>query len=134
LKFTNTWLKNNSKWYNSSFNKEIRINNLNKQFTIQDESEENLINVYCESDRKDIKDWMVDTYREFGEETGDKLMRFRQIYLTLHTHEKVLYDLYFTNMKSMRDIGEILGIPLSAVFSMLTELKQKIRDKYGDIT
>ena len=131
LKFTQTWLKNNSRWRNSEFNKEMRVNNLCEQYTIADECEDNLIDVYCESDRMDIKMWMLDTYKEFGEEKGNKIMKMRQIYLTLDTHEKVLYDLYFQNMNSMRDIGEKLNIPLSAVFSMLKELKEKIRIKYG---
>ena len=131
LRFTQTWLKNNSRWRNSEFNKEMIVNNLGEQFTIKDEEEDNLLDVYCESDRMDIKMWMLDTYKEFGEERGNKIMEMRKIYLTLDTHERVLYDLYFTNMKSMREIGTDLSIPLSAVFNMITELKEKIRIKYG---
>jgi predicted DNA-binding protein YlxM (UPF0122 family) len=54
-------------------------------------------------------------------------MLMRKIYLTLDTHQRVLWDLYFSQMLSMRAIGKKLDLPLSAVYNMVVELKSEIK-------
>jgi predicted DNA-binding protein YlxM (UPF0122 family) len=54
-------------------------------------------------------------------------MLMRKIYLTLDTHQRVLWDLYFSQMLSMRAIGKRLDLPLSAVYNMVVELKSEIK-------
>ena len=39
--------------------------------------------------------------------------------------------MYFTNMLSLRKIGKRLNIPFMAVYKMLNELKEKIKQLYG---
>lgn len=128
LKFTQTWFQNNVRWTNSEYNKCNKVNDLEESYDIPDEDYTDIQTQYCEIERIDIRNWFIDIHTEFGEEKANKLIKLRQVYLTLETSDKVLYDLYFTNMKSMRDIGTQLSIPLSAVFNMITELKNKIKN------
>ena len=115
------------KWSNSDFNKLGRVNNLDENWEIEDVAEDCRLEVLAESDREDLKLWMKDLYENFGEEKAAKLMKLRQVYLKLETHEKVLYDLYFTQMLSMRDIGKKIDLNLMAVYVMVKDLKNKLR-------
>lgn len=131
LQFTQTWMKNNVKWYNSEFNKTIRTNNLPEEFEIKEEGEDEYLDVYCESDREDIRDFLLDLHRNQSEHNVNRILLVRRAYIQLPTHDKVLYDLYFTQMMSLRDISSKLDLPLSAVHNMMTELKNKIRISCG---
>lgn len=126
IKFTQTWMKNQTRWTNSDFNRLHRINNLGEEWTIPDESEDQFLELRCESDREDINLWLIDIHSHFGDEGANKLIRIREAYLRLETPEKVLYDLYFSNMNTMREISDKLDIPLTAVFKMIAELKNKL--------
>jgi hypothetical protein len=88
--------------------------------------EDHFLELKCESDREDISLWLVDIHNQFGEEGARKLIKVREIYLTLDTHERVLYDMYFTHMNTMREISDKLSIPLTSVFKMVGELKIKL--------
>ena len=127
LKFTQTWFSNNVKWRNSDFNKSIRLNSLEEEYDIPDLPEDNHIEALCEADRDDIKEFMLDLHKRFSEYDVNRIMMMRKIYLTLDTHEKVLYDMYFTQMLSMRAIGKKIDLPLSAVYNMLNDLKIKLK-------
>ena len=127
LKFTQTWFSNNVKWYNSDFNKAIKVNSVGEEYDIPDEAEDNYLEAICEADREDIKDFMLDLHKRFSEYDVTRIMLMRKIYLTLDTHEKVLYDMYFTQMLSMRAIGKKIDLPLSAVYNMISDLKIKLK-------
>ena len=129
LKFSLTWFKNNVKWSNSDFHVSITVNNLPEGWEPTDTEYNDLIELKAEMMRGDISDWMYDLHINFEQLEVDRLMRLRQIYLSLPTHDKVLYDLYFTNMLTMRAIGLKLDLPLSSVFTMVTELKLKLKSK-----
>lgn len=127
LKFTQTWFSNNVKWSNSDFNKSIKVNSFGEEYDIPEESEESFVEITCETNREDIKDFMLDLNRRFSEHDVTRIMTMRKIYLTLETHEKVLWDLYFTQMLSMRAISKKVDLPLSAVYNMISELKIKLK-------
>lgn len=129
LKFSQTWFKNNTKWSNSDFNVSITVNNLPEGWETPEKEYDDLIELKAEMMRGDISDWMYDLHTNFSQLEVDRLMKLRQIYLSLATHDKVLYDLYFSNMLTMRQIGVKLDLPLSAVFTMVSELKKKIKIK-----
>jgi hypothetical protein len=129
LKFTQTWMSNNVKWRNSDFNKSIRVNSMDEEYDIPDEAEESFIEVTCETDREDIKEFMLDLNKRFSEYDVNRIMLMRKIYLTLDTHQRVLWDLYFSQMLSMRAIGKKLDLPLSAVYNMVVELKAEIKKR-----
>jgi len=133
LRFTQTWFSNNVKWRNSDFNKAIRVNSMDEEYDIPEEAEESFIEVTCETDREDIKEFMLDLNKRFSEYDVNRIMMMRKIYLTLETHEKVLYDLYFSQMLSMRAIGKKIDLPLSAVFNMINDLKIKLKLCAGQI-
>jgi hypothetical protein len=127
IRFTQTWLKSNVRWQNSEFNKITKLNDLEENWEVPDEEQDDLLHIYCETDREDIRDWLIDIHKEWGESGSSKLIKLREIYLGLTTPDKVLWDMYYTNMSSMRDIGHKLNLPLSAVYQMITELKIKIK-------
>jgi hypothetical protein len=129
LRFTQTWFKNNVGWKNSDFNKAIRVNSIDEEYDIPDIAEESFIEVTCETDREDIKEFMLDLNRRFSEYDVNRIMLMRKIYLTLDTHQRVLWDLYFSQMLSMRAIGKKLDLPLSAVYNMVVELKAEIKKR-----
>lgn len=131
IKFMQVWFKNNVQWKNSDFNKSIRTNNLPEEWDIKEEGEDQFLDVYCESDRDDIRDFMLDLYKKHSEHDVNRILMIRRAYIQLATHDKVLYDLYFTQMMSMRDIGKKLDLPLSAIYNMITELKNKIKESCG---
>ena len=137
MRFSQTWLKNNAKWYNSEYNKSKVVNNL--QSPTDDEGDnleplydtepgyDDMIELRSESLPEDIKVWLFDLSQNFPERDVERLVKMRYIYLQLQTHEKVLWDLYFTQMMTMRDIGDKLKLPLTSVHIMIGELKQKIK-------
>ena len=129
LKFTQTWFKNNVKWSNSEFNASISVNNLPEGWEPPEEEYDDLIELRSEMMRGDISDWMFDLHTNFEPLEVERLMKLRQIYLELATHNKVLYDMYFSGMMTMRQIGIKLDLPLSAVFTMITELKNELKQK-----
>lgn len=126
LKFSNQWFKNQTRWHNSDFNRKHKVNDLSGDWSIPDMCEDHFLELKCESDREDISLWLVDIHNQFGEEGARKLIKVREIYLTLDTHERVLYDMYFTHMNTMREISDKLSIPLTSVFKMVGELKIKL--------
>ncbi len=142
MRFSQSWLKNNSKWWNSEFNKLRAVNNNagtreeddefgfdESQIVDDDERFEynDMIELNAEPLPDDIKSWIIDIHSNFSEVESEKIIKIRSIYLQLPTHEKVLYDLYFTNMLTMRQIGHKLDLPLTSVFMMINELKEKIK-------
>jgi len=127
LRFTQTWFKNNTSWRNSDFNKAIKVNSMDEEYDIPDTPEESFIEVTCETDREDIKEFMLDLSKRFSDFDMSRIMLMRKIYIGLQTHERVLYDMYFTQMMSMRAIGKKIDLPLSAVYNMLNDLKIKLK-------
>lgn len=131
LAFTNQWMKNMVNWSNSDFNKQRRVNSFDEEWDVPDEAVDEFIEVQCETDRDDIRDWLLDLHRNYSDLETERLVKMREIYLKLQTHEKVLYDMYFTHMLSLRKIGKKLNIPYMAVYKMINELKEKIKTIYG---
>jgi hypothetical protein len=132
IKFTQTWLKNNVKWSNSEFNRLKRVNSHEEEWEQKDDKTiDDLIEVRCENSREDIIDWLIDLNRNYTEHQVDKLVKLREIYLQLNIPDKVLWDMYWTNGLSLRDIGKKLDIPHLSVWTMIKELKEKIIIIYG---
>jgi DNA-directed RNA polymerase specialized sigma subunit len=105
------------------------VNSIDEEYDIPDIAEESFIEVTCETDREDIKEFMLDLNKRFSEYDVNRIMLMRKIYLTLDTHQRVLWDLYFSQMLSMRAIGKKLDLPLSAVYNMVVELKAEIKKR-----
>lgn len=131
IKFARTWFKMNVIWEKSDFNKCIRVNNLPENTYIPDDVEEQYLDILAEDVDESVVDWMIDVKKNFSEESSQKLFKVRKIYLGLQLHEKVLYDLYFTQMMSIRQIGIKIDLPPSAIHTMLIELKNKIKSQCG---
>lgn len=128
IKFTQTWLKNNVKWKNSDFNKSIAVNNQAEDFIAPDMAIDHSLDILAEDMTDDIKEFIVDLNRRFSEEEVIKIITIRKIYLSLASHEKVLYDLYFTQMLSIREVAKKLQLPNSSIHVMIVSLRKKIKD------
>lgn len=131
LKWTQTWMKNNASWSNSEFNRSIRVNNFEEEFTVREEEWNGEIETRAEDLTEDLKDFIIDLERRFDEAEVRQIILVRSVYLTLDTHEKVLYDLYITEMLSIRGVAKKLNLPMSAVYGMINELKTKIKKECG---
>jgi hypothetical protein len=129
IKFLQTWMKNNVRWQNSDFNKSIGVNKFDDEWEIQSETFEEPYEILAEDLPDDVKEFIVDLDRRFTEIEVRQIIVIRKIYLTLPSHERVLYDLYFTQMLSLRQVAKKLQLPLSAVHNMVTDLKKKIKER-----
>lgn len=128
IKFTQTWFKNNVKWSNSDFNKSIEVNNFEEDWKFKEEAEEEPLDIRAEDLSEDLKEFIIDLHRRFSEEEALKIIKIRKIYLSLDTPEKVLYDLYFTQELSIRQVATRLQLPHSSVYVLLIALRKKIKD------
>jgi hypothetical protein len=129
IKFLQTWMKNNVSWSNSDFRKSIAVNNFTEEFDFEDEILDDNLDIKAEDIGDDVKEFIIDLYRRFSEEEVLKIISVRKVYLTLQSHEKVLYDLYITQMLSIRGVAKRLNLPMSAVYGMINDLKKKINDE-----
>lgn len=129
IKFLQTWMKNNVNWSNSEFRKSIAVNNFTEEFDLGDEILDDNLDIKAEDIGDDVKEFIIDLYRRFSEEEVLKIISVRKVYLTLQSHEKVLYDLYITQMLSIRGVAKRLNLPMSAVYGMINDLKKKINDE-----
>ena len=140
IKWTQKWFKNTVKWKNSDFNKTIEVNNLNAELYWFGDTEYDFLggsrveqyeveyDVLAEDLSQDIKDFVIDLKRRFSEQEVIKIITIRKIYLTLTTPEKVLYDLYFTQELSIRQVAKKLQLPTSSVHVLIVALRKKIKD------
>jgi DNA-directed RNA polymerase specialized sigma24 family protein len=129
IKWIQAWMRNQTKWSNTQFNKDIRLISGSEEWDFSSEGvDSNSIEIGAEEADERVKDWIIDLNRRHSDLDCTRLIKIRKIYLTLPSHEKVLYKLYFEEMKSLRDIAAQLRLPLSAVHNMMLELKNKIKD------
>lgn len=128
IKFTTTWLSDNSKWDNSEFNRDSRVNNLGEIYDVPDvKSDDEYIDISSDVD-DGSKDMVLDLLYKYGECRTDRILKVRYIYLNdLSVAERVLYDLYFVKMLSCRKIAVQLNLPTMAAYVMITNLKNKIK-------
>jgi DNA-directed RNA polymerase specialized sigma subunit len=143
IKFLQTWMKNNVNWYNSEFRKSISVNHLEEDFAEywgnKPEKTNHILSsptiveytILSEDISQDVKEFIIDLKNRYSEIEMDKILKVRQVYLTLKSHEKVLYDLYITQMMSIRGVAKMLNLPPSAVYGMINELKNKIKEQCG---
>lgn len=129
IKWLQTWMKNNVNWSNSEFRKSIAVNNFTEEFDFGDEILDDNLDIRAEDVGDDVKDFIIDLHRRFSEEEVLKIISVRKVYLTLQSHEKVLYDLYISEMLSIRGVAKRLNLPMSAVYGMINDLKKKINDE-----
>jgi hypothetical protein len=128
LKFTTSWLSDNSKWENSEFNRDYKVNNLEEMWDIPDvPNDEEYIDLSSDID-EGSRDMILDLLKKYGEVRAEKILGVRYIYLNeLSLEERVLYDLYFIQMLSCRKIAVKLKLPTMAAYVMITNLKNKIK-------
>lgn len=143
IKFLQAWMKNNVRWENSEFRKANDVNHLEEDYinfwTNNPEKIEHILcqptvidyTVIAEDISFEVKEFIIDLKNNYSENEVNKILKIRQIYLTLNTHEKVLYDLYITQMMSIRGVARQLNLPPSAVYGMINELKKKLIEKCG---
>jgi len=129
IKWIQAWMRNQTRWSGTDFNKDIRVNNCDENWDIPDEMIDHTdIEIAAESAPQWTKEWLIDISARMSDRDCTRLIRIKNIYHTMPSHEKVLYNLYFEDMKSLRAIAKQLNLPLSAVHIMVGDLKNKIKD------
>ena len=117
-KWTETAFKRQTKVYsNSSDNIGVELTTHPSEF------------LFCESINNEFKDFILDNVREFGLEKVKIILQTKLTYRDLPLAEKTLFDLYFVKNMTMRQISEVLGLSLKRTFTMITELKDKIKEQ-----
>ena len=136
-KFTKKWFHNTSRWQVLKTKNgkpthelgELGVNNIPEDFIFIEEADFQIdIEINSEDLPDYMKDWIVDMTQEFGESV-DKLILVRYHYLnSLTLPEKVLYDLTYTQMMTIRQIAKKINIPPSATFNMVRDLEKRLKE------
>lgn len=125
------WYKNQVRWMNSKHNVDIFGDEfcgstfLEFKTEIYDQPEDFDIDMICDYDDDELL-WVED----LTDEQIYKIRKIKKLYLTFTNEEQVLFDLYFKEMLSQRQISIKINIPLSAVYNMLKALKIKIKNEF----
>lgn len=126
IKWCQVWYKNHVKWKNSDFNKIIHrpdevVGLIDEVYEIEDGEEQDWLEV-------DLLPGEIRWADGFSFDEVVKLRKIKAAYNKLNDKEKILYDLYFGEMLSQRAIAKKINIPHSAVYNMLKELREKIKN------
>jgi hypothetical protein len=125
MKWSMNWFKMNGKvWSNSEFMRQNKMLSGREEVVIED----SIIDEGHYFEWGELNDWIKDISTNWNDLEVKELVRCRKLYLTLPLHKRVLWDLYFNQMLSMRDISNKLNLPLTSVYKMLKELKKEIQD------
>jgi hypothetical protein len=125
------WYKNQVRWMNSKHNVDIFGDEhcgatfIEFKTEIYDQFDEVDFDLICDH-TFDERLWIDD----LSDEQIWKIKKIKKIYLTFTNEEQILFDLYFKDMLSQRQIAQKINIPLSAVYNMLKTLKIKIKNEF----
>jgi RNA polymerase sigma factor (sigma-70 family) len=125
------WFKNQVRWLNSKHNVDVFGDELGGRTFMEFKTE--IFDCEEEEDFDKNCDY-TDEERLWIDDLSDsqisKIKKIKLIYKGLSNEEQVLFDLYFKEMLSQRQIAEKINIPLSAVYNMLKALKTKIKNEF----
>lgn len=126
-RFSRKWLKSNSRWQNVEF-EQMKVNNLPEYTWVEDLSyypTDILIDSENSSDK--IKEYIRDLSENFGDEGASKIILIKYHYEnSLSDHERILFDLTFTEMLTTRGVAKRLRIPHTSTYIMIRDLNKKI--------
>jgi len=116
------WIKNQVRW-TSDFKK---LNEIHKSFKSEYivEFDNRLID-----DLYFVKYEEIDLLRFFTEDQTSKILKTYKIMEGFEQYEKNLFELYFTQQRSMTEISKMVGISKGSVFNLLHEMYKKIKSK-----
>lgn len=125
------WYKNQVRWLNSKHNVDVFGDEKAGSSFIEFKTE-----IYDEVEVIEYDDLCDYTHEELlwiddlSDSDIQKIRKIKSIYLQLSNEEQVLFDFYFKDMMSQRQIAKKINIPLSAVYNMLKALKTKIKNEF----
>lgn len=132
----NQWQWNNSTSRNSFLNQQKMINRNSEPiedrfFDCYDKQEVNNIELAAEEVPDNIRNYIQDLINSgYSNDSISKILSTKQCYTKLNITEQSLYDLYFIKDHAMRDIAKIANVPLTYVFKILKDIKEKIKLNY----
>lgn len=125
------WYKNQVRWLNSKHNVDVFGDEFGGKTFMEFKTEifewGEEIEPHMAIDYSQEEQMWID---ELDDLSIAKIRKIKAIYQMMTSDEKVLFDLYFTQMLSQREIAKKINIPLSAVYNMLKRLKTKIKDEF----
>jgi DNA-directed RNA polymerase specialized sigma24 family protein len=125
LAYSTKFMYNQWNWCRSDFN---ILNKNNFKTKYLEETNENFDKGFEEDiilieTKDELYKEEFNSLSDYDEIKRDKIITTKKYYNQLTPHYKTLYDLYFNDDLSITKISKIIGIPASAVFQMLKELK-----------
>ena len=133
-----SFMRNQYNWNNctsnNSFLKQIKmVNEGNPDVNYDCQEFEAFINVEISAEEIPdlVKPYILDLINAgYSNEQINKILSCKDSYRSLNVSEQSLYDLYFLQGCSMRDISSIAKIPLSSIARMLDVVKSKLKENY----
>lgn len=125
------WYKNQVRWLNSKHNVDVFGDEkggttfMEFKTEIYDEVVDLDFDLICDYTDEELL-WIDD----LTEKEIYKIKKIKKFYHSLSNQEQILFDFYFKDMLSQRQIAKKINIPLSAVYNMLKALKLKIKNEF----
>jgi RNA polymerase sigma factor (sigma-70 family) len=136
LQFSNKFIYNQINLKNSDFNR-LKMDGFKNSsnchtphVSIQEAPEINYEQNYdliCENINKHTIDWLNDNIIIYGKEKAEMLAKIEIAKSNLDIYERILFNKYFDNQLSMRDISEQTRLPLSTIHQLIKNLIEKIK-------
>lgn len=125
------WYKNQVRWLNSKHNVDVFGDEVGGKTFMEFKTE--IFDSEDDGDFESLVDYTPQERLWIDDLTSEQISRVRKIktiYKSFSNEEQVLFDLYFKDMLSQRQIAQKINIPLSAVYNMLKALKTKIKNEF----
>lgn len=136
IKWCQQWMKNSTKWRRSTFRRDI---DQTEQVGIEDLTieidivEQSYIELAAEpGELGKLAEMIEDFRRVYTDEQISKILHAWQMISQLDESEKILMTMYINSGMSMRDIAKKTRLPLSAIWSMLQDIKNKIKNDFNN--
>jgi hypothetical protein len=126
-------MSNKFRWTDSDFNKQKMLlsNNAieaNDRLRIADKTVSISLIIDSETMPSNFKQFIKDNMMNYTEDQVHKIVATKIAYLQLTKTEKILFDKYFVQNMTMRDVAQNTTLPLCSIFKNITSLKEKIRE------
>lgn len=106
--------------------KKLRVSDLLSYTDLRIESD-------CEMNTQYTKDLLIDLKNNFSDDQIDKLISIELIQHRLTTPERLLFDMYFNQQLSGREIARKAKLPRNAAINMVNSLIKKIKQELSTI-
>lgn len=129
-------MSNQWRWYNSTFRKEsckeTLLTEYQEELLCDEGEQEQEILLDSESTNHSTKMYLQDLMSQgLSQSQARKMIVIQNVVSKLPKHERIIYELYFVQGKSGRDISKEFSkkikMPVNSVYAIITSIKNKIK-------